>query len=83
MALKLEGVLSIGASQVSLKRPGCSSVTIANILGREPTAAGELIWLDRVIHEGRSESFADGWSGEGPVVTVLQQISPALNATAG
>lgn len=71
MAFKLEGVLSIGAAQVSLKRPGCSSVTIANILGREPTAAGELIWLDRVIHEGRSESFADDWHAQGAVVTEL------------
>lgn len=72
MAFNLEGVLSIGATQVLLKRPGCSSVTIANILGREVNAAGEMLWLDRVIHEGRSERFAAGWEGAGAVVTVLQ-----------
>lgn len=75
--------VQIGDTHVTIKRSGRTGTTTAMILGREETTEGTLIWLDRVVHHGRSEAFTDGWHGEGAVVTVLSQTQPVPGANQG
>lgn len=63
--------ITFGAEHVSIKRRGRSAVQVATILGRESRDDGEHVWLDRVVHAGTDEEFADGWQGHGAVVTEL------------
>ncbi|ODU53079.1 MAG: hypothetical protein ABS98_01900 [Lysobacteraceae bacterium SCN 69-48] len=69
--LRAPATVTIGDTHVTLKRWGQSAVIVAAILGREETTGQSVIWLDRVIHIGREESFSDDWEAEGAVVTRL------------
>lgn len=69
--LRVPATVTIGDTHVTLKRWGQSAVIVASILGREETGGQSVIWLDRVIHIGREETFSDDWEAEGAVVTRL------------
>lgn len=70
----------IGDGVASFRRRGITEVVVANILGVDRNAHGQLqtVWLDRLVHR-RGESF-DGWSATGAISTVLtrSRLSPAV-----
>lgn len=63
----------VGDTSVTIKRPGQSTVMVANILGRTRDSAGQdqVIWLDRPVHIGRGARDFIGWYATGAISTVL------------
>lgn len=71
MKFAVVGIIVVGETTVTLKRPGNTNLVVANILGRETTEGGKLrLWLDRLIHSPFEREFA-GWEVNGAVSSVL------------
>jgi len=62
-------VVKVGDEMISLKRSGRSGVTTARILGRRTVEQGQVLWLDRIVHED-GEEFA-GATATGAISTIL------------
>lgn len=69
---KQEVNVVIGDGTAVLRRSGQSQPIIANILGVDRDANGEIerIWLDRVVHRPGESQFI-GWNVEGAISSVL------------
>jgi len=65
--------VTVGEETVSLKRPGQSTIVMANILGRKTDLeAGVMtLWLDRIVHKTTEQFY--GWSATGAISTVLSK----------
>ncbi len=74
---KQEVTVSLGDGAAVVRRTGRSQPVVANILGQETDARGEIVrvWLDRLVH-GPMESNFVGWTVGGAVVTELTRVLP-------
>lgn len=68
----------VGPTAVAIRRSGRSHDTVANILGVERDAGGQIvtIWLDRLVHRPAETSFV-GWAVSGAISSVLHRIPDA------
>lgn len=67
--------VSVGEGVVVLRRTGRSSPVVANILGMEKAASGDIqvIYLDRIVHKPGEKQFS-GWSVSGAVATEMRKL---------
>lgn len=65
--------VTVGEETVSLKRPGQSTIVMANILGRktDEEAGVMTLWLDRIVHKTAEQFY--GWIATGAISTVLSK----------
>jgi hypothetical protein len=65
--------VTIGEGIAVLKRTGQGSPTIANILGIDRDAEGniETVYLDRMVHKPMETSF-EGWTVSGAIATEMR-----------
>lgn len=66
--------VSLGDGVAAFRRRGNSVVIVANVLGVERNARGEVtkVWLDRLVHDRGKEMFV-GWVVSGAISTILER----------
>lgn len=65
--------VTIGQSDVSLRKRGQSNVRCARILGDEMHDGIRTLYLDRLLLPAGNVNLGEGWSASGCVSTILTQ----------
>ena len=65
----------IGDGSVTIRRSGRSAPIVAQVLGLDRNADGEVIrlWLDRLVHRP-GEEWTGAWSVHGAVSSIIERV---------
>lgn len=69
--------VTVGQSEVTLRKRGQSTLRSAHILGEDQQAGKRIIYLDRLLLPPGNVDLGDGWSASGCVSSILtRNVSP-------
>jgi hypothetical protein len=69
-----KATVSVGETEVSVKREGSSKTSVALILGKFEKEGVLVVALDRLVHQPHEGSLG-GWSVSGAITTILSRSS--------
>ncbi|CAE6967751.1 hypothetical protein [Paraburkholderia domus] len=70
-----KATVSLGETEVSVKREGSSKTSVARILGTFEKEGIVFVALDRLVHQPHEGSLGE-WGVSGAISTILSRSSP-------